>query len=74
VPLASLVLNDREDHLYTLPEMQRAEKILSEVFTKAGAADHFKCSYYPGLNKFDKDMQTERLLTGLIAGSRRKKP
>jgi dienelactone hydrolase len=59
VPLATLVLNDREDQLYTLPEMQRAEKILSEVFTKAGAADRFKCSYYPGLHKFDREMQAE---------------
>ncbi|MEO5893110.1 MAG: hypothetical protein ABIQ31_22865 [Ferruginibacter sp.] len=59
VPLATLVLNDSEDQLYTLPEMQKAEKILTEIFTKAGAADHFKCSYYPGLHKFDGDMQTE---------------
>lgn len=59
VPLATLVLNDSEDQLYTLPEMQKAEKILTEVFTKAGAADRFKCSYYPGLHKFDGAMQTE---------------
>jgi dienelactone hydrolase len=59
VPLPTLVLNDSEDQLYTLPEMQKAESILSEVFRKAGAADKFKCSYYPGLHKFDKDMQME---------------
>ena len=59
VPLATLVLNDSEDQLYTLPEMQKAEKILTEVFAKAGAADRFKCSYYPGLHKFDGDMQKE---------------
>lgn len=59
VPLATLVLNDSEDQLYTLSEMQKAEKILKEVFTKAGAADRFKCSYYPGLHKFDKEMQAE---------------
>ena len=59
VPLATLVLNDSEDQLYTLPEMKKAEKILTEVFTKAGAADRFKCSYYPGLHKFDGAMQTE---------------
>jgi dienelactone hydrolase len=58
-PLPTLVLNDRDDGLYTLPEMQRAEKILTEVFNKAGAADKFKCSYYPGPHKFDADMQTE---------------
>ena len=59
VPLATLVLNDSEDQLYTLSEMQKAEMILTEVFTKAGAADRFKCSYYPGLHKFDGAMQTE---------------
>ncbi len=59
VPLATLVLNDSEDQLYTLSEMQRAETILQEVFTKAGAADRFKCSYYPGLHKFDSAMQSD---------------
>jgi dienelactone hydrolase len=59
VPLATLVLNDREDQLYTLPEMQRAENMLSEIYKKAGAADRFKCSYYPGLHKFDEAMQEE---------------
>jgi dienelactone hydrolase len=59
VPLPTLVLNDSEDQLYTLPEMQKAEKILTDVFKKAGAEDRFKCSYYPGLHKFDGDMQVE---------------
>ena len=58
-PLPSLVLNDSEDTLYTLPEMNRAEKILSDVYKKAGAGDHFKCSYYPGPHKFDAPMQAE---------------
>jgi dienelactone hydrolase len=58
-PLPALVLNDSDDTLYTLPEMQRAEKILNEVYKKAGAGDHFKCSYYPGPHKFDSDMQKE---------------
>lgn len=59
VPLPTLVLNDSEDQLYTLPEMKRAEQILGEVYKKAGAEDHFKCSYYPGPHKFDAKMQTE---------------
>jgi dienelactone hydrolase len=58
-PLPTLVLNDIDDTLYTLPEMKRAEKILSEVFKKAGAQDRFKCSYYPGPHKFDGQMQEE---------------
>lgn len=58
-PLPTLVLNDSDDTLYTLPEMNRAEKILAEVFKKAGAQDRFKCSYYPGPHKFDAEMQEE---------------
>ena len=58
-PLPTLVLNDSDDTLYTLPEMNRAEKILTEVFKKAGAENRFKCSFYPGPHKFDAKMQTE---------------
>ena len=58
-PLPTLVLNDEDDGLYTLPEMKRADKILNEVYTKAHADDRYKCSYYPGIHKFDKKMQQE---------------
>ncbi|MDB5276517.1 MAG: twin-arginine translocation signal protein [Ferruginibacter sp.] len=58
-PLATLVLNDEQDDLYTLPEMKAADKILREVYAKAGAANHFNCSYYPGPHKFDAKMQAE---------------
>ena len=59
VPLATMVLNDNEDELYTLGEMKRTDKIIGEVFQKAGAAERYKCSYYPGPHKFDKTMQAE---------------
>ena len=59
VPLPTLVLNDSDDELYTLPEMNAADKILQEVYKKANAADRYKCSFYPGEHKFDSDMQTE---------------
>ena len=58
-PLPTLILNDEDDGLYTLPEMKRADKILSEVYKKANASNQYKCSYYPGPHKFDKKMQTE---------------
>ena len=58
-PLPTLVLNDEDDFLYTLPEMKRADKILREVYEKANAGDKYKCSYYPGPHKFDKKMQEE---------------
>ncbi|MBL8168857.1 MAG: hypothetical protein JNJ50_11915 [Acidobacteria bacterium] len=59
VPLPTLVLNDKEDSLFTLPEMQRADRMLAEVFRKAGAADKYRCSFYPGPHKFDLEMQKE---------------
>lgn len=59
VPLPTLVLNDNDDDLYTLPEMNAADKILSEVYKKAGASDKYKCSFYPGEHKFDAPMQKE---------------
>jgi dienelactone hydrolase len=59
VPLPTLVMNDTEDELYTLDEMKRADKILEEVYLKAGARDRYKCSYYPGPHKFDQNMQRE---------------
>lgn len=59
VPLPTMVLNDSEDDLYTLHEMNRADRILQEIYKKADAAEQYKCSYYPGGHKFDSAMQTE---------------
>ena len=56
-PLPSMVLCDEQDDLYTLEGMNDAERILKEVYKKAGAENNFKCSYYPGPHKFDKKMQ-----------------
>ena len=58
-PKPSLVLNNNEDQLFTPPEMHRADDILKAVYAKAGAADRYKASFYPGPHKFDLDMQKE---------------
>jgi dienelactone hydrolase len=58
-PLPTLVLNDVEDGLFTLPEMKRAGEIMKQVYKKAGAEDRFRCTFHPGPHKFDKVMQTE---------------
>jgi len=58
-PLPTLVLNNTEDPLFTMPEMERADRILSEVYAKAGASDRYRCSFYPGGHKFDAPMQAE---------------
>lgn len=59
VPRPTLVQNDREDSLFTLPEMERADRILAEVYRKAGAEDRYRCTFYPGPHKFDREMQAE---------------
>jgi dienelactone hydrolase len=59
VPLATMVLNDSDDQLFTLPEMRRADRILRGVYAKAGAAGRYRCSFYPGPHKFDLAMQRE---------------
>ncbi|WP_343855102.1 hypothetical protein [Algoriphagus jejuensis] len=58
-PLPTLVLNDIEDQLFTLSEMEKADQILRDVYAKANASDRYKCSFHPGLHKFDKAMQQE---------------
>jgi dienelactone hydrolase len=59
VPKPTLVLSDIDDDLFTLPEMKRADRMLSEVYAKAGAAERYHGSFYPGGHKFDRDMQAE---------------
>lgn len=59
VPLPTLVLSTEQDQLYTLREMQSSDRILKEVFQKAGAADRYRTSFYQGPHKFDVPMQQE---------------
>jgi len=58
-PLPTMVMNDNEDQLYTLPEVKRADIILREVFEKAGAGDKYSGKFYPGEHKFDAQMQDD---------------
>lgn len=59
VPNPVLVLNNNQDTLFTLPEMQRADRMLTEVYKKAKAPEHYRASFYEGPHKFDAPMQTE---------------
>ncbi|MEZ4897705.1 MAG: hypothetical protein R2806_12755 [Saprospiraceae bacterium] len=59
VPKPTLVLNCKEDPLYSLPEMERADRMLHEIFRKAGAPDHYRTSFYPGGHQFSAAMQEE---------------
>jgi dienelactone hydrolase len=58
-PLPTLVQNNTEDQLFTIGEMRRADSILGTVFSKAGAADRYRCSFHAGPHKFDRAMQDE---------------
>lgn len=58
-PLPTLVQNNEQDSLFTLPEMHRADRMVAKVFQKAGAAERYRCTFYPGPHKFDVPMQTE---------------
>lgn len=58
-PNPALVLNNREDSLFTFAEMERASRILTEVYEKAGLPERFRASFYDGPHKFDLEMQKE---------------
>lgn len=59
VPLPTLVQNNNQDELYTLPEMKKADQILGEVYKKAGASDKYQAKFYDGEHKFDVQMQAD---------------
>lgn len=58
-PAPVFVLNDSEDPLFTLDEMRAADRILAEVYAKAGAPENYRCKFYPGPHKFDREMQED---------------
>ncbi len=58
-PLPTLIVNDEDDELFTLAEMKEADQVLKDIFSKAGAGDRYKGSFYPGPHKFDAKMQAE---------------
>ena len=56
-PAPTMILNSRQDQLYTLPEMQRADAMIADTFKRAHASDHYKSMFYEGGHKFDLPMQ-----------------
>jgi hypothetical protein len=52
-----MVLNNLNDPLFTLSQMERADRILNEVYAKAGAAQRYRSHFFPGPHKFDLEMQ-----------------
>lgn len=58
-PLPTMVQNNNDDDLFTLPEMKKADTILREIFVKAGAGDKYQGKFYDGEHKFDEPMQKD---------------
>jgi len=58
-PLPTMVLCTRHDPLFTMPEMERSQAMLTETYAKAGAPDSFRFSFYDGPHIFDIPMQAE---------------
>jgi dienelactone hydrolase len=59
VPMATLVQNNNQDQLYTLPEMKKADEVLKEVYKKAKAPEKYAAKFYDGPHKFDLEMQKD---------------
>ncbi|HWF66950.1 MAG TPA: hypothetical protein VN670_06580 [Acidobacteriaceae bacterium] len=59
LPNPVMLMNDIGDDLFTLSEMERADRILGEVYRKAGLADRYQARFYEGPHKFDQKMQAD---------------
>lgn len=55
----TMVLNCRQDPLFTMPEMERADAMIADTFKRAGAGDRYRSIYYDGGHKFDRAMQAD---------------
>lgn len=58
-PNPVMVLNNRQDALFTMPEMERADRMLAEVYKKAGVPEKYSGKFYDGPHKFDAPMQKD---------------
>jgi dienelactone hydrolase len=59
VPSAAMVLNNHEDQLFTVPEMERADRMLGDIYRKAGVPERYRAKFYPGPHKFGREMQAD---------------
>ena len=58
-PAATMVLNSRQDQLFTLAEMERSDAMIADTFKRAKAAGHYRGILYDGGHKFDLPMQKD---------------
>jgi dienelactone hydrolase len=58
-PKPTLVQHCLEDPLFTNEEVEESDRILIDVYSRAGAPEAFRLSSYPGGHKLDAPMQAE---------------
>ncbi len=58
-PKPTLVLNNLQDQLFTVPEMRRADEMMRSIYAKAQASERYRCTFAEGPHKFDALMQAE---------------
>jgi len=58
-PNPIMALNNRQDTLFTMPEMERADGMLRDVYKKAGVPERYRGNFYNGPHKFDLEMQKD---------------
>lgn len=58
-PRPLLVMNTREDALFSPGEMERAAAQLARIYAAAGAPDKFACAWHAGHHQFNRAMQAE---------------
>ncbi len=52
-----LVQYDLQDELFSEAGMRAAHERLAAHYAAVGQPDHYRGEFYPGLHKFDQDMQ-----------------
>lgn len=58
-PLPTLVMNTRADPLFSVAEMERADRMLAAVYASSGRPEAYRCSWYGGHHQFNRAMQGE---------------
>jgi dienelactone hydrolase len=59
LPAHLLVINGRQDTLFTVEGMEEAHRKLADSYKKAGVPDHFRAHLYDTPHQFNRDMQAE---------------
>ena len=55
----SLVINGRQDGLFTVDGMEEAHRKLAASYQKAGVPTHFRAHLYDTPHQFNREMQAE---------------